>query len=223
MSAEIWDACSGPLSDWLLSDGIGAGVDIGGRDDLAAYALSAKFETGTDKEGRPIYRHEVKSTAFIATDTKRDLNAEPFRTWIDQGKLIVSDYVISTLKEYLIEDCQAFGVEYVAYDPYQATQLAEDLENEGLKPVKMPQNHGHFSETIADYHLQISEGRFKPDENDTVLRWCALNMAINRDSRDRMMPDKKHSKEKIDAAVAMLMAQRASNLALPRCQGPLVF
>jgi len=222
MSAEVWDACAGPLTNWMQSEGVGAGVDIGGRDDLAAYAMAAKFEVGRDKDDRPIYRQEVKSRCFIAEDTKRDLNAEPFRTWIDQGKLTVCKYVISTLKEALIEDAQAYGIEWIAYDPYQATQLAEDLEAEGMKPVKMPQNHTHFNESIAQYLAEVSDGRFTPCENDVLLRWCALNMMVSRDGKDRMMPDKKHSKEKIDAAVAMLMAKRACNLALPPMDGPMV-
>jgi len=222
ISAELWDSISGQLSDWRKADGVAAGVDIGGRDDLAAYALTAKFKIGQDSEDRPLYREETKSTCFIAEDTKRDLTAEPFRTWIEQGKLIVSKFVITELKERLIEDCQAFGAEFVAYDPYQATQLAEELELEGLRPIKMPQNHGHFNETIAEYHQQVTEGLFKPDVNDTLLRWCALNMSINRDRRDRMMPDKKASKEKIDAAVAMLMSKRAVKLTLPPMVGSLV-
>lgn len=222
MSAEIWDAAKGPLSDWMQADGVGAGVDLGGRDDLAAYGLSAKFKTGEDKEGRPLYRYEGRSKAFIAKDTKRDLSKEPFATWINEGKLIICEYVLSTLREYLIEDCQALGVEFVAYDPYQAAQLAEELTQEGLKPVKMPQSHGHFNETINNYLDEISEGRFTPDETDDVLRWCALNMALNRNAKDQVMPDKNHSKEKIDAIVSYLMARRACNLALPRTTGSLI-
>lgn len=228
ISAEQWDGCAAKLSDWMESDGIGAGVDLGGRDDLAAYAMAAKFQIGEkaadDKDAPrvPIYRHEVRSRAFIAKDTKRDLTEEPFATWIHEGKLEVCEYVISELKERLLEDCQALGIEYVAYDPYQAAQLAEELEAEGLKPVKMAQNHGQFNETVQDYQLQVSEGRFTPDIDDEVLRWCALNMSLNRNSKDQVMPDKGHSSEKIDAAVAMLMAKRASNLALPRIKGSLV-
>lgn len=218
---EVWDALAGTLSDWGTSAGIGAGVDIGGRDDLAAYGLCAKFPM--DDSETPIYRKEVTSKAFIAEDTKRDLSQEPFRTWIDTGKLIVCEYVIGTLKEHLIEDCQQYGIEFVAYDPYQATQLAEDLEKEGLKPVKMPQNHGHFSETMDELFEEIAEKRFKPDELDEVLRWCSLNMAIDTNSKNFKMASKKHSKEKIDAMVAVLMAKRACNVAQPVYNGSYVF
>ena len=223
ITAEVWDAMAGELTDWLKSDGIGAGVDLGGRDDLAAYGLCAKFKINEDDEGRPIYRHEVRSKAFIDINCKRDLTLEPWATWIQNGKLTACEQPLTVLKEHLIEDCQALGIEYIAYDPYQAAVLAEELEAEGLKPVKMAQNPGHFNETIKTYLQEISEGRFKPDENDTLLRWCALNMALKADSQDRVMPDKKHSKEKIDAAVAMLMAKRACALAIPRYNGPMVY
>lgn len=222
ITAEIWDAAAGPLSDWSTSDGIGCGIDLGGQDDLAAYALAAKFKVAEDDEGRPIYRHEVFSRCFISSKTKaRDLNEQPWAQWIAEGHLIACEYVVSTLKQYLIDDCQQHGVEFVAFDPYQASQLAEDLEAEGLKAVKMPQSPIHFHETMQEYLAQLSEGRFTPDENDVLLRWCALNMAIKTDSAGRTMPDKSHSKDKIDAAVAMLMAKRATNLALPRITGPL--
>jgi phage terminase large subunit-like protein len=129
---------------------------------------------------------------------------------------------VSTLKEYLIEDAQSLGVEFVAYDPYQATQLAEELEQEGLKPVKMPQAHAHFTETMLAHQSELAEARFRPNQDDQLLRWCALNMAIDVNAAGKMMPSKKHSKEKIDAMVAYLMARRAVNHALPRMTGSLV-
>ena len=88
--------------------------------------------------------------------------------------------------------------------------------------MKMPQSHSHFNETIRAYQTEISEGRFKPDENDAVLRWCALNMALNENAKEQAMPDKHHSKEKIDAVVAWLMSRRACNLARTRIKGSLV-
>jgi phage terminase large subunit-like protein len=222
ISAEIWDGLAGELSDWRTADGVAIGVDIGGRDDLAAYSLCAKFEIGRDKDDRPIYRYEASSVCFIAADSRRDLSAEPFATWIAERKLIKCDYVVSTLKEYLIEDAQSLGVEFVAYDPYQATQLAEELEQEGLKPVKMPQAHAHFTETMLAHQSELAEARFRPNQDDQLLRWCALNMAIDVNAAGKMMPSKKHSKEKIDAMVAYLMARRAVNHALPRMTGSLV-
>ena len=218
ITAKIWDSCSGDLSNWMEADGIGAGVDLGGWDDLASIAYAARFELPGGDENK-IYRHEVRTVSFISEDTKRDLSEEPFASWIASGKLIVCRHVISELRDRLLDDCMGLGIEMIAFDPFQAAQLAENLEAEGMKPIKMPQNHSHFNETIRQYLQQVTDGRFKPDINDVVLRWAALNMCLNRNSQDRLMPDKKSSKSKVDPAVAMLMAVRASNAAAPRFKG----
>ena len=136
------------------------------------------------------------------------------------------DYVQSQLMESLIEDCQFYGVSHIAYDPYNAAHSAELLEQEGLTPVKMPQNHGHFNEIMDEYFQEIAEDRLTPCHDDAILRWCALNMALDTKPDGRKMPSKKHSRgkenAKIDAIVAVLMAKRANHLTLARCQGPLV-
>ena len=45
-SLEDFDKCRGELSDWRQADCASAGIDLGGRDDLAAYAIVARFRTG---------------------------------------------------------------------------------------------------------------------------------------------------------------------------------
>jgi phage terminase large subunit-like protein len=220
ISSELWDACCGELSDWSKADAIGAGIDVGGWDDLAAIAYVARFPVQDDDE--LLWRYEIQSVSFVSSDSRTDLKAEPYATWIAGGQLIVCDYTISEIRNRLVEDAELFGSQYFAYDPYNARQLAEDLEQHGLKPVKLPQNHGQYNELVNEYQKAMMEGRWRPDETDRVLRWCACNMAISRDNRDFQMPSKKHSKGKIDAAVAMLMALRACNQATPKCTGSLV-
>lgn len=211
---------SGRLSDWNEADCIQAGVDLGGRDDLAAYALCARFQIG-EKNGQPVWRYELKSRAFIASDTKRDLSIQPWAGWIADGYLESAQYVLTALQASLIADLERYGIEYVAHDPTNAQQLGESLELEGFKPVKMRQAHSHFNEIMGELYSAIAEDRLIVDDDDPVLGWCFANMAINRNPAGLMMPDKAHSKEKIDAAVASLMAMRATTLSAPRYRGKL--
>lgn len=234
INIELWDSLAGPISDPRDADRIGMGVDLGGRDDLAAYGVTLAFEHGRvkpklDDDGacprcRRRYKDEIEcqscesiswryegwSRAFIAEDTHRDLNAEPFASWIHEGKLKVCQYVMTELREALIEDAQALGCRFICYDPYQAQSLAEELEREGMKPVKMPQNHANFTETCEEFLSAMSEGRFRPDYRDEVLRWAATNMSLRHNANGMVMPDKPKSKEKIDPMVALLMSQKAS-------------
>ena len=71
IGSEEYDQASGELSDWSEAEAIGAGIDLGGRDDLCSYALAARFKHSEDKDGRPVYRYEVRSRSFIGDDVRR--------------------------------------------------------------------------------------------------------------------------------------------------------
>ena len=213
-----WDEVAiGELTPWSDAAKVGIGVDLGGHDDLASYAIATAFEVdrkdiqlpdGTIVEDIQ-YRYEVASKSFISEDTPRDLTQEPWASWIREGKLAVSDQVHRALRESLVIEAQRVGCQWVCYDPYQAAALAEMLKMEGMSPVKMPQNHANFSETIDTMLSALAEGRFQPLASDAVLRWAASNVALRMNPQGQAMCDKAKSKEKIDPIVAMLMAMRA--------------
>lgn len=220
-TVDLWDTAAGELSDWKEADAVAAGLDLGGRDDLASFALVARFETGQQKDDRPIYRYEAKSWSFISEATKRDLTQQPFAQWVTEGRIEKSKHVVSTLLERLFAQCAIHGVSFVAFDPYNALGPSEQLELEGLTAIKMPQNHGHFNEPIGELLDAMQTGRFTPDVNDVVLKWAALNSAFNRNPRGDVMYDKANAKDKIDAIVAATMALRAVRAAPQRIQGSL--
>jgi phage terminase large subunit-like protein len=219
--ADEWDANADELSDWSNADAITAGIDLGGRDDLASIGIVARFPIDEDDNGRTIWRYEGFSRSFINEDTHRDLNKQPFAGWVAEKKLRVCKYVVSELRDEFLALADSLGIRAVAYDPYNAAQLGDELAQAGLEVLKMPQNHYQFNEPMEELEAAIREHRFRPDKSDTILRWCALNMMVNTNSQGKMMPDKRNSSEKIDAAVALLMGLRLSMLAPSRPTGSL--
>lgn len=222
---ELWDKCAGELSDWNEADAIGAGIDLGGRDDLAGKGLVARFPTGdfetaADGEDHPIWRYELRAQGYITTDGDRDLSKQPWANWIRDGILIAEKYPISALKTDLIADCRRFYVNDVAYDPYNGQQFAEDIEQEGIRIASMAQTCGMFNEPISDLLQAIRDGRVTHDGNP-LLRWCVSNACIIRDRQDRWMYDKRDSREKIDLIVAVTMGYRRAMVAPARAQGDL--
>jgi phage terminase large subunit-like protein len=216
---DLWDKCDGQLSDWKKADVVGAGVDLGGRDDLAAYALCARFKIG-EKDDKPIYRYEVTVKAFIADDTTRDLARQPFSNWIHTGYINRIKYPIPDLIESLIEDCNKHEISTIAYDPYNGQQMGEVLTREGIIAARMPQNQANFNEAIRDFQQLLTDGRLAHAGNP-LLRWCANNAIIARDRQDRWMFDKRESVDKIDPLVACVMAYRIASLAPERATGSL--
>lgn len=215
---EQWDACKGELSDWTEADAIGAGVDLGGRDDLAAWGLVARFELDEERDGKPVYRYEVRSQSYIAADTERDLDKQPFATWCYEGLIHKCKYPTANLRDDLIEEVGEIGVHAVAYDQYNAQQFGDDLTEEGITAARMAQNFSMFNEPIRDFMQAIKDGRVRHNGNG-LLRWCAGNAIISRDRNDRWMFDKRSSSEKIDPIVAVVMAFRMASLAPARPRG----
>jgi phage terminase large subunit-like protein len=218
---DEWDANADELSDWSNADAITAGIDLGGRDDLASIGIVARFPLDEDDSGKTIWRYEAFSRSFIVEDTHRDLKKQPFAGWVADRKLKVCRYVVSALRDELLQLADELGIRAVAYDPYNAAQLGDELSQAGLEVLKMPQNQFHFNEPMEEMAAAIREHRFRPDKSDSILRWCSLNMMTTTNAQGKMMPDKRNSSEKIDAAVAVLMGLRLSMLAPSRPSGSL--
>lgn len=214
-----WDACQGTFSDWSKADAIGAGVDLGGRDDMAAYALCARFRTNPG-EDPPFYRYEVRVKAFIGDDTKRDLTKLPFVTWTHYGLLQRTKYPILELQRQLITDCQAFEIATVAYDPHNGQQLGDSLTEEGLTAARMAQNQTTFNEPIRNFQDLVVKKLITHDGNP-LLRWCVSNAIIISNRADRWMFDKSTSSDKIDPLVASIMAFHVASSAPERVTGSL--
>jgi len=216
-----WDELASDLSAWRDADAITAGIDLGGRDDLASFGVVARFPVDEDEDGNTIWRYEGFTRSFIVDETHRDLSKQPWAGWIASGELVVSRYVVAALRDEFLAMADEQGIRAVAYDPYNAAQLGDELSQAGLEVLKMPQNHFQFHEPMQELTAAIREKRFTPDKTDNILRWCALNMMTTTNAQGKMMPDKRNSSEKIDAAVALLMALRLAMLAPSRPTGSL--
>jgi len=207
---EQWDACKNELSDWYDAEAVGAGIDLGARDDLASLCYCARFPTEEfveDAEGNrnPIYRYEFKSYSYIAMDSVRDVSAKPFCDFIKDGYLVRSKFPLSELERDCIERCREFGCWQVAFDPYNAQQAGERISQEGIEAITMAQTTRHFNEPIGELRQAIIEGRVRHDGNP-LLRWAVGNAVLVTDRQDRVMYAKDQCQEKIDPCVAMTMA-----------------
>jgi phage terminase large subunit-like protein len=217
---DDFEKCVKPYSDWSQADGYGAGVDLGARDDLAAYALCARFPIDITDDGKTIYRYEIRTKAYIAANCNRDLTAMPFSQFIFDEEIIKATYPIEDLTESLLADLEANDIGTAAYDPYNGQQLGERLAKSGVTAARMAQNQSNFNEAIRDFIQLMKEGRLVFADSK-LLRWCANNAIIAKDRQDRWMFDKAKSKDKIDPVVAAVMAYRIASLQPERSIGKL--
>jgi phage terminase large subunit-like protein len=99
---------------------------------------------------------------------------------------------------------QEFALLEVAYDPMQATQLAQNLVNEGLEMVEFRQNVLNFSEPMKEIDAMIRTGALIHEDNP-VMTWCMSNVVAHLDAKDNIYPRKARAENKIDGVVALIM------------------
>ena len=103
---------------------------------------------------------------------------------------------------------QNLDIREVAFDPWNATQFAQHLQEDGFIAVEVAQNFRHLSEATKELQSAAMQGNLRHGGHP-VLRWMADCMTVKQDSNGNVRPVKpdrlKHSK-RIDGVVASVMA-----------------
>ena len=181
--------------------------------------MVARFPTGDKSEhGIPVWRYEAKVRSFIAEDTTRDLTKQPLAEWIYEGHLAVEKYPVLVMSKEILEFCENFRVDSIAYDSWSAQPFAESLDQEGINVAPMTQSCRMFNAPISELMQAIRDGRFMHD-GDPLLRWCAGNAVLVENSQKQVMFSKKSSKEKIDPIVGLTMGFWRAEVAQQRSIG----
>lgn len=195
-----WQACADePLPD-LSRRPCHGGIDLGWRDDLASFYLVFPLADN---------RYATLGWNWICEETPhRDLSRQPWATWIDQGKLIVTPGEVFDPEAILAKVKQVkklYRLQTVALDPNNARALEVQLVNDqGVEVYAYGQTAKKFNEPLRTLLDEVKEQRFLHG-GDPLLAWAMSNMVVRKDVAGLMMPDKANSDEKIDPAVALLM------------------
>ena len=135
--------------------------------------------------------------------------------WAEQGYLHLTegdsvDY--DALRECLktARDTWGWDIKQLAFDPNNARYLLTCLrEQDGFWEKDMVFEHqqttGYMNEPIGTTEKLILDRKLRHG-NNPALRWCVANCLVYSDTGGRRRFDKKNQREKIDLAVAMVMA-----------------
>ena len=93
----------------------------------------------------------------------------------------------------------------VGFDPWQSTQMAQRLRPEGVNILEFLATTQNFSPAILELDAAMRSGRLR-HAGDPVLEWCVGNVVGKPDRRGNLYPAKQRPEQKIDAAVALIMA-----------------
>ena len=200
MNMLQWDACADAsikLADFAGQD-CWAGMDAAFKKDLFA---KVRIFLRDDK----VYVFGRYYLPQAQVDAKGN---EAFVGWKADGWIRATQgevLDIEAVREELLEDNRTFNLTEVPYDPAQLTQFAGEMLNEGVPMVEIRPTVLNFSPAMKELE-ELVAGKRLVHNGDPVLAWAIANVVCHRDAKDNIYPNKEKPENKIDPAVALIMA-----------------
>ncbi len=200
---ERWDACR---EDYAVQELIGkecyAGLDLSTTTDISSLVLVFPWEDGKYRV-LPFYWVPLENADLRA---RRD--RVPYPLWIEQGHVFGTpgnaiDY--GFIRKKIVELSSLYKVREIAADPWNATQILQQLrEEDGLPVVEMRQGFASMSSPMKSLEALVMSQRLR-HTGCPVLRWMMDNVSVRMDPAGNIKPDKEKSAERIDGVVALIM------------------
>lgn len=178
------------------------GLDLGAKNDLTAKVLVFPVE----ENGRLNYY--VFGTYYAPRAALLKSGNSQYDGWETLGYLKVTEGAVTDFNQIeadILEDCSRFRVKSVAYDPWQATQLATRLSDNDVPMVEYRNTVQNMSDPMKWLEALVQDKRLI-HEGDPALTWMMGNVVAKRDFKDNVFPRKEVYENKIDGAVALIMA-----------------
>ena len=108
--------------------------------------------------------------------------------------------------ETFIEDLgKKYNIKEISFDRWGAVQMTQDLDNMGFTVIPFGQGFRDMSPATKELMNLVLSKQIRHNDNP-VLRWMMDNVCIRTDPAGNIKMDKAKSTEKIDGAVALVMA-----------------
>lgn len=199
-----WLACQSSVSeDELRGKPCVIAIDLASRIDVAAVVKI--FVTQTT-DGAPRY-HIIPRFYLPSPAVMTARNSQRYLAWSVAGHIQLMDSEeidFSEIERDIMATANAHDVLEIAYDPWQATQMAQRLEAEGAQMVEFRNTVGNMSPAMREMEAAIQSGRLTHSGNP-VLDWMASNVTARSDAKDNIFPRKETDDAKIDGIVATIM------------------
>ena len=205
MPMEKWDKCAFAASeDGLEGRVCYGGLDLSSTTDITAFVLVFPPEDEDDK-------YMVLPYFWIPEDNL-DLRVRrdhvPYDVWERQGFLQTTEGNVvhyGYIERFIEQLGERFNIREIAFDRWGAVQMVQNLEGMGFTVVPFGQGFKDMSPPTTELMKLVLEEKIAHGGHP-VLRWMMDNIFIRTDPAGNIKPDKEKSTEKIDGAVATIMA-----------------
>lgn len=210
MPMQDWDANSDIIDPkQLIGRECYGGLDLSSTLDMTSFVLC--FPPRNDGE-----KYIFLAYYFIPEDNIHERVVRdhvPYDKWLAEGHIEatpgnVVDY--RYIEQQVKELASRYVIKEIAYDRYNATNIILNLMDEGFTMVPFGQGYKDMSPPTKLFYTEVKR-RNIIHNNNPVLKWNFGNAKAETDAADNVKLSKKYSREKIDGAIATIMAyDRAS-------------
>ncbi len=205
MPMEKWDKCSFAVDpESLIGRQCYGGLDLSSTTDITAFVLVFPPEYEDDKY--------IILPYFWMPEDNLDLRVRrdhvPYDVWEKQGFLRTTEGNVvhyGYIENFIEELGLKYNIREIAFDRWGAVQMVQNLEGLGLTVVPFGQGFKDMSPPTKELMKLTLEEKIAHGGHP-VLRWMMDNIFIRTDPAGNIKPDKEKSTEKIDGAVATIMA-----------------
>ena len=205
MPMEKWDACAFPVDEDELEGRVCyGGLDLSSTTDITAFVLVFPPQDEDDK-------YIILPYFWVPEDTL-DLRVRrdhvPYDVWERKGYLQTTEGNVvhyGYIEKFIERLGERFNIREIAFDRWGAVQMVQNLEGMGFTVVPFGQGFKDMSPPTKELMKLVLEQRISHGGHP-VLRWNMDNIFIRTDPAGNIKADKEKSTEKIDGAVATIMA-----------------
>ena len=206
IDAQRWQACTDRelREEDFARDELVIGLDLAAKIDLAA---RVNLYVRTLDEVQHYYAF---ARFYLPSATIEESANASYAGWASDG--FITACPGETIDQDVIErevsaEAERITIRDVAYDPWQALNLAAHLDAKGIPVIEYRPTLANFSLPMKELEALVRQGRFHHDGNP-VLAWCMSCVEAFANSNGDMRPSKdtNNPQQKIDGAIALLMA-----------------
>ena len=188
------------------------GITVG-IDKVKDACESAKQNPGEENSFRQLRLNQwVKQAVRWIPEDNLDLRVRrdhvPYDVWERQGYLQTTEGNVvhyGYIEKFIESLGERFNIREIAFDRWGAVQMVQNLEGMGFTVVPFGQGFKDMSPPTKELMKLVLEQKIAHGGHP-ILRWMMDNIFIRTDPAGNIKPDKEKSTEKIDGAVATIMA-----------------
>lgn len=178
------------------------GLDLASKVDIASAVWLFREGEGDAAHYTAISRN------YLPTATAEKPENAHYQAWVNSGHIHTTPgnmIALGQIKDDISDSAESVVVTEIAMDAWGSREIGPQFQEEGFEVIDIPQQTRWLSEPMKKIAALIDAGQFHHDGNPAFV-WMLSNVEVLMDRNENIFPRKLRPQNKIDAAVALIVA-----------------